>query len=463
MTLLLAASLFFTTPAPLDMPRAEAYLVKERGVSRLEDRYDTLDLWTSRAVIGRWIDDDFRVFTLSKLDVLPPSLSDDTATRSQYEPTRVDADRRNAGHLAIMVNCLSPVEPCDKPASPRQIPRGLKDVRFWQGTNTAAVVCTFLPEKSPCWYLATWELAESDDAVEMEKLFIDKFLDDREWEAAVEHPAPKPASKSAKLAERELLRRDVRHGVAAYKSWHVTDSEEFTVADCLSGRGFVESLTNDFPVMRRRFAEVMPSPLDGSNTLCVVRIYSDRDDYLEAAGEGMEWSAAFWNPRRRELVACMPQQGEAELLKTLRHEAFHQYLSYASSMAQASPWLNEGYAQYFEDESDSAWGVDVATADFDAFEEMIPSVLMMDYAAFYAGTDEERRLKYRLAWSIAYFIENGAPKLRFRPFKDLKRNYLERLVESRDMRIATAAAFDGSREKFKNFIAEWKKFWIKRI
>ena len=468
-SLFLAASLFFTTPAPLDMPRAEAYLVTSRsGVRQLEDRYDTLDLWTCRAVIGRWIDDDFRVFVLSRLDMLPPALAGETATRSRYETELVSAERRKIEHLAAMVNCLSPVEPAAEPVRPRQLPRGLKDVRFWQGTNATAVVCSFLPEDSSHWYLASWELSETDDPNEAQDLFIREFLDKKAWlEICGEESAEKPAAtgrrKRKSSGERELLRRDVRHGVAAYPAWHVTDSEEFTIVDALPTRGFVEALTNDLPVMRRRYAEVMPSPLDGTNTLCVARIYSNRDEYLETAGEGMEWSAAFWNPRRRELVACMPKDGERELMKTIRHEAFHQYLSYACSMIQASPWLNEGYAQYFEDESDDKWGIDVTVADFDSLEEILPSLFFMDYQAFYSGTDEERRFKYRLAWSIAYFLENGAPKLRFKPFKDLKANYVATLLDTSDMRLATIAAFDGSQDKLKNFIAEWKKFWIKRM
>ena len=46
MTFLLAASLFFTGPAPMEMPRAQAFLVKERAnrreraTMRLEDRFD---------------------------------------------------------------------------------------------------------------------------------------------------------------------------------------------------------------------------------------------------------------------------------------------------------------------------------------------------------------------------------------------------------------------------------------
>ena len=37
--ILFALSLFFTEPAPLDMPRAEAYLVRENGVSFRFDKY----------------------------------------------------------------------------------------------------------------------------------------------------------------------------------------------------------------------------------------------------------------------------------------------------------------------------------------------------------------------------------------------------------------------------------------
>ena len=42
---LLAAAMFLRA-APLDMPRAEAYLVTEpSGAMRLEDRYDEFELW----------------------------------------------------------------------------------------------------------------------------------------------------------------------------------------------------------------------------------------------------------------------------------------------------------------------------------------------------------------------------------------------------------------------------------
>ena len=467
MPVLLFASLFFTTPAPLDMPRAEAYLVTATdGSRRLEDRYRTFDLWTCRAVLGRWIDDYFRVFSLCRLDVLPPALASDASlTRVAAASHRVPADRKDAQHLRRMVEPLSPVLLPDEPSRPRQMPHPCKDVLYWHGTNTSAIVCAFLPKESPCWYLASWELAPGDAFEECLGHFEDMFLRKRAYEpvlARTMQPAESAESlrrrgkrRDALPSERALLRADVSAAVAAYPQWHATSSDSFCVLDNLPGRGFVDCLTNDLAVMRARYAATIPSPMDGSNVLAVARLYADRDDYLEAAGEELAWTAAYWSVQRREIVAFLPPSGEKELLRTMRHEAFHQYLSYACAMVPASPWFNEGYAQYFEDENDSDWRVPV---DLERFEELLPALTKMDYAAFYAGSDEERRLKYRLAWSMAYFLEKGAGEVRFRPFAGLKSGYVASLLETHDMHRATAAAF-GSSDRFKLFVAEWKKFW----
>ena len=174
----------------------------------------------------------------------------------------------------------------------------------------------------------------------------------------------------------------------------------------------------------------------------------------------MMWSAAYWSPQRRELVAYLPPDGGQELLRTIRHEAFHQYLSYATSMISASPWLNEGYAQYFEDDGNADWGegIELTDENLDRMAAAIPSLLLMDYAQFYDGNDFARRFKYRLAWSIVRFLEKGADEVRLKPFAGLKQRYVEALLETRDMRRATSAAFKDE-DLLKKFIAEWKKFW----
>ena len=475
---LLFASLFFTSPAPLDMPRAEAYLVREDGKLRLEDRYDKLDLWTSQTVIGRWIDDEDRVFTLATLAVAPPAVDGHgTLTRADYAASRVPMPRLRANRkrppafrqaISLLASCALAE---DEPRRSRQLPHGYRDVEYWQHpTNYAAIVCAFRPEKSETWYLAYWKLADVDDYPERMQAFEDLFLR-REFKPFVSSLVPQtsqtPQTSHPFSSERELLRADARHSVAAYPKWHVSDSTEFTVIDDLPARGFVEAMTNEFTAMRLKYAAALPTDIDGTNVLCVARIYASRGEYLEALeaedATNMAWTAAYWSPQRRELVAHLSENGEAELLRTIRHEAFHQYLSYATSMLSVSPWLNEGYAQYFEDTESEDWdlGVDLSEEGLKRLADVLRGVFGMDYEQFYEGSDFERRLKYRLAWSVAVFLEKGADKVRFRPFANLKRDYFAALFQTHDMRKASASAF-GDADKLKLFVSEWLKFWKNR-
>ena len=483
--LLVAASLWFANPAPLDMPRAEAYLVTEpNGEMRLEDRYDEMDLWTSRAVSGRWEDDDGRVFTLARIGKRAPAFAGATMTRESFVANETAIDpRKETDAVKDAVAKLSPVPLAEKFSRPHVPVRGMKDVLFWEGTNTSAIVATFIEDEGKVWNAAIWTLIDGDDIEWARERFLDDLL--AKWDETVEKELPGEAAlrekdksrvrkgnkksgggKSSKkdlTFERELLRADAAHGVANYPRWRVTNAPEFTVLDDLrESSGFVSALTNELSTMRMKYAAAVPGPVLTSNVLCVARIYADRDEYLDAAGDDMKWTAAYWSPARRELVAYLPPAGDVELLKTIRHEAFHQYLSYATAMIPTSPWLNEGYAQYFEDEESTDWKLgEVAKPskeEIAALAKMLPSVMRMDYAEFYSGTDAERRLKYRLAWSIAYFLEKGAPELRFRPWENLKKDYVASLMKTHDMLKATSAAF-GSQEKFDKFISDWKGFW----
>ena len=471
MTILLATSLFLADPAPLDMPRAEAYLVREDGVQRLEDRFDKLELWLNQAVIGRWTDDDGRLFVLSALDWEPPAIAtEETLTRTDYVAQRVPMKRIRAnGQIPpAFRRAIELLAPCAlteaKPRAARQTPRGYRDVRYWQHpTNYTDIACAFRREKSDRWFLAFWQFAEGDDYTERVTLFEEKFLKEFKDGDLAKRLDPSDAT----LTERDLLRADARHSVAAYSNWHFTDSREFAILDDLPERGFIETLTNEFATMRARYAATVPTPIDGSNVLAVARIYASRAEYLAAMETdgctNMAWSAAYWSPQRRELVAYLSENGEAELLRTIRHEAFHQYLSYAASMISASPWFNEGYAQYFEDTESQAWGpeFDITEESLERMTEALPGVMGMNYDQFYDGSDFARRYKYRLAWSIAVFIEHGAPKVRFQPFANLKADYMEELLRSRDMRLATSAAFKNT-DMLKLFVAEWRKFWRNR-
>ena len=455
------ASLFFVTADPLDMPRAEAFLVRDSGTMRLEDRYDRLDLWTSRAVLGRWRDDDGRGFALATLAVAPPAIDlHGSVTREDYTSVCAPLRKKDERMRREAVSLLAPFDVAAEPACPHQTPRGMKAVEYWQGTNRTAIVCSFLPENSDVWYFARWELVEGDDFAGRMDDFEEKFLRG-EWKTADLWLG----GKAPEGGEREQLRADAHHSVTNHSTWRWTDADSFTILDDLPrSSSFVSALTNELPRLRAAYAAAMPSPVDGTNTLCVARIFRNRDEYMAAVDEGMEWSAAYWSPMRRELVAHLPDGGEADLMKTIRHEAFHQYFSYACSMISTSPWINEGYAEYFEDVDSLDWGkgIDATPEKIERISEFLPGVMMMDYDEFYGGTDVERNVKYRLAWSIAVFLEKGAPEVRFQPFKNLKADYVKALLKTHDMRRATIAALLGDEDKTKLFVREWVKFWLGR-
>ena len=166
----------------------------------------------------------------------------------------------------------------------------------------------------------------------------------------------------------------------------------------------------------------------------------------------------------------LPLEGTQNLLQTVWHEAFHQYLAYAAALVTAAPWFNEGHAELFEHSHLDRYGKvvfdrDPASVSYvktyaAALAEMLPTILTLNYDAFYGGTQEEIAARYRLAWSLAYFLEVGAPKVRFQPFANLRRDYVKALVDTRSMDEAGRVVFS---DEFRDqFIAAWLAFWKKQ-
>lgn len=452
---ILIASIFLTSPYLYDMPKASAYKVTQNGKVHIEDRYDVMDMWVSRSLLGSWGDEEGRWFELFSLEYAPPPFTE-VKTRRDYSLSLVPIGRRDKEIRAAAIKHLKHSSCIDEPERLDQLPTGYKDFLYYPSTNNSAITAAFLPKNSQTWLLGVWILAQDDDYKEKLSEFADKFLtEDIKLLKVLKWPL-----MSKKMSERELHKADMSHSVANHPQWHCTQAEEFTILDNMpSSRPFITVLTNDLRVMRAKYAQAMPTQLVVSNTLSVARIYSTREEFLKAAGESAQWTKAYWCPWRRELVAYLPSKGEEDLLRTIRHEAFHQYLSYATGMIESSPWLNEGYAEYFEHGENETWIV--TKEELEEYKTILPSIFAKSYQEFYSTSDIERALNYRLAWSIAYFLEHGADEVRFKPFKDLKKRYFEKLIETLNMNAATAYAFE-NKENFEKFISEWQKFWLKR-
>jgi len=479
------------TSAPLELPKAESFMVTSRsGERRMEDRFDTFDLWVSQTIRGRWRDASGNVFYIARLAERPPSDPAGTVrTRADFLARQADApfDPDNASHRDEAVFAVAPSD-LGHPVRPRRSQRrNMLKIFSYPSTNDHVFAAAFRPrspergEKTD-WYLALLEATPEESADEAFRRFDEDFLDHVSVPAARARttPASSPPGASATRAlksnlptEADLLREAIRSNVANYDDWHFASADDVVVIDDLddsSRATFVASLTNSLPRLRRAYAACVPSAISATNQLAVVRVFATREEYLAYVGVQHKWTAALWDSLHRELVLYLPMEGTQDLLHTVWHEAFHQYLAYAAALVTAAPWFNEGHAEMFErSHLDRKGNVTFdkdpeASAYINAYArelaDMLPAFFALDYDEFYGGTQEEIVARYRLAWSIAYFLEVGAPKLRFQPFANLRRDYVKALVDTRSMEEAGRITLDGDFRK--QFIAAWLNFWRKQ-
>lgn len=487
------------TSAPLELPKAESFMVTtSKGDRRLEDRFDTFDLWTAQTVRGRWRDPSGNVFYLARLDQRPPAdvpgtvrTRADFLARLAYTPFDPD----NADHRDEAVFAVSPVD-LGRPVRPRRSQRrNMSRLFSYPSTNDHVFAAAFRPRspergENSDWYLAMLVAVPSEPADEAFRRFDEDFLDHVSLplaRARTPDPASARTSKPSSIpahnspdgraalgqTEADLLREAIRASVANYDDWHFTSANDVVVIDNLddaSRATFVSALTNSLPRLRRAYAACAPSPLSAAtNHIAVVRVFSTREEYLAYVGVQHKWTAALWDSLHRELVLYLPMEGAQSLLQTVWHEAFHQHLAYAAALVTAAPWFNEGHAELFEHSHLDRKGNVVFDRNPDAaayvnayaheLAEMLPEFFSLDYDEFYGGTQEEIVARYRLAWSIAYFLEVGAPKLRFQPFAGLRRDYVKTLVDTRSMEEADSIALGGDFRK--QFISAWLAFWRK--
>ena len=462
---------------PAEMPKAEAYLVTEDGKNRLEDRFDTFDLWTALTLRGRWRDAAGNEFRISRIVAeLPDDRIGTTCTRGDFRKHLKALRVKDAYKRDEAVFALAPADVGNPVRSRRGGRRNFIELLQYPATNDNLLVYAFRPRtpesrETPDWYVVSLIGAPGEDAKELRESFEDAFLDEvylpslRDRGNSMQ-PVPDDAD------ETELLREDYRRSVINYSEWNFTSSGDLMIVDDLDTQlrtQFIATLTNELPRLRREYATVMPSQLADGFHPAAIRVFRSREEYLAYVGVEAKWTAALWSTSRRELVMYLSELGVDNLLRTVWHEAFHQYLSYAGSMISAAPWINEGHAELFEYAHFDSKGKLVFERPYEysrfihanaaTLAEMLPALLTLDYDEFYAGTQQERNAKYRLAWSLAFFLQIGAPEVRFRPFENLRADYMRALVSMRDGSRATQAVLTD--EMRKELVSEWLAFWEK--
>lgn len=470
---------------PLPLPLARPYIFGDETLLAYQDRFDPHELWYNHQCAARWRDPSGNRLILGRATRLLPRTPEEDLSREQFHDALEDPacllDPKDRAHLAEWVADFTGL-PLGDPEPRRINTFTLDDVLHYPSAQPGILVYAFRPRrvgnaKDHDWFCAILHAPADADPAALRETFEDAFIARLALPSRAETRGVTPENVAV-LGRRDTppdqpdhpVRVEARKSIENCDDWWYAETEGYIILSDTAtdtGRDLIRDLQSQLPAWRRAYAALLPA-LTSESGIALIRLFHERDDYIRHVGEKQAWSGALWMPGRRELVLFLHPDREA-MLRTFRHEAFHQYLSHAYCMIPAPPWLNEGHACLFESSRADAKGRVVIEEDperaallddhLDTAAALIPALLQADYAQFYGGTPFERRLKYALAWGLAYYLQKGAPLERNKPYAALLPDLTAALAETQRYDDATAHAF--SPHDIATFQSRFKTFWLK--
>lgn len=263
-------------------------------------------------------------------------------------------------------------------------------------------------------------------------------------------------------------RQDVISNIRNLPGWWYLETPNFILTADIRKSSEIEEIRREAEKIHSFYSQVLP-PLREIDDVSVIRIFGSHEDYVAYVGEEWEWSIGIWMAMKKELVVSpIPRlKGKnrmEEMIHTLYHELFHQYLFYTAGGRNAHVWFNEGLAQLFEDVDFRGSGKFRLSPGRDALER--------GRQAAFSGLGDVRRLKemsleefqaehelsYPAVWSLVYFMLCGGPVLKEEnSYAGIPGRYYRALVETGDPAKANRAAWEGI--DLDRFQQDYRQFW----
>ena len=282
------------------------------------------------------------------------------------------------------------------------------------------------------------------------------------------------ASRSSGIPD-DPRRAAAKKAISGVDGWWWSENADYVFLSDLPqarGAGFIRETQRTMSLLRKAYQRYVPATKEVGT--CVVRLFADEagySEYLRAAGAGeMSFSIGLWSPAREELLVQY-REDRAATLETMRHEAFHQYLHYATGRGDHMQWFNEGYAALFENVRINPGTGQVrvlCSGNRAQWAEKMPeeiaahlaAVRDMPYAKFYAGSKKAVNLNYVSAWALCYFLAKGCHAVSgFEAYRKVIPTYLEGMADGLTAEEANARAWQtvGNRNLALDFLAFWKR------
>ena len=248
--------------------------------------------------------------------------------------------------------------------------------------------------------------------------------------------------------------------------WGTTNTLYSFETDLNKAKGgtFIKEAMRTMDGMRKAYASYVPSTREVG--VCKVKVFKSFKGYNEYINKpGNTTNCGMWVPMKEELLIVAEDPKNAQT--TMRHEAFHQYIYYATGRGDHAMWFNEGMACFFESIKYNTANKTVKVQDdgmrarwVDHLGAMtvasrFAAVRQKSYSEFYSG---DVNSNYITAWALCYFLERapGAHK-RYAGYEKVMKSYLNAMESGQSAAEATLSAFAQIDEQ--KLIADFVYFW----
>jgi hypothetical protein len=472
---------------PMPPPEATSYVRVEADTLTRVDLFNPFDLWYRRVCCARWFDLAGNRLILGRMSHSLPEANEVAVSRSTFDTLMLSAEPPSRSSADVQIKEWVESFSGYTVYTAKEISQNgaaLNNLYYYPCDKTNVLIYAFQPSQldgstNPDWFCV---IIESPGARDFDKL---KAQAEEHFLSKIEIPSRSSKEEGVVVEELEIskksaatfdwpdhpVRLESRKGVENYDTWWIYETDGFVILSDVSsetGKPVVTDLQKTMPIIKQAFMKLVP-PLTREPDVAIIRIFQNPEDYIRYVGQAYAWTGGIWMPARRELV-LREVPSTAALSKTLRHEAVHQYLSYAYCLMSAPPWMNEGHASFFENTHVTSKGklsfeedekyVRLLLENMEAMTASIPDFMKASYTDFYTGTDAQREMKYALAWGIVYYLQKGAPVERNTEFKSVLSDLAAALVETQNYSEAmdkVLASIDMS-----VFQSNFKEFWTSR-
>ncbi len=445
-------------------PAGQRWKLRRGDKQWTETHYNVREIWSGHERGVQWKDRKGNILTLATPTSFCPSFEQDHAMREDIEkkmsedaeafkePTDETLARWASDFTEknIAASALSPFAAAS-----------LDDARIVDFGDISRIGA-FFKTKDGEWHYADFMLAQDSKSKERESL-MKAFL------KGVAVDKSKSSSKGG------------AEGVVAEGRWLTfPEKDGYVFKTDLSrtqGAAFIKQAGRLMSAMRDAYKRYVP-PIKKLG-VSTVRVFSTREGYNEymqgATGESGERSIGLWSPSHEELLILDQGNSErAETLKIMRHEAFHQYLFYATGNGHHAMWFNEGHACFFENVVYDAkknfvkiWDDPTdrrpraVSEDPEKYAKLVKTVIGYDHEKFYSGSLMKVNDNYIAAWAAVYFLEKGSRAFKeFAPYGKVLPAYMKAMADGKKEDVATKEAWELVSDR--DFVADFLKFWNKR-